>query len=89
MLSTKNYNNNSSLFANTAKFNKLECDEAIISNYDTSFQNVYAFIQYVYTYIINYYYDKTYIDTNYYTKFDSDTNYYTKTQSDNNYYTKL
>ena len=26
MLSTKNYNNNSSLFANTAKFNKLDVD---------------------------------------------------------------
>ena len=38
MLSTKNYKNNSSIYANTGKFDKLECDklecdEAIINNY--------------------------------------------------------
>ena len=33
MLSTKNYNNNSSIFANAAIINKLECDEAIIDNF--------------------------------------------------------
>ena len=37
MLSTKNYKNSSSIYANTAKFDKLECDklevdEAIINN---------------------------------------------------------
>ena len=33
MLSTKNYNNNSSLTCNTANFNKIEVEEAIINNY--------------------------------------------------------
>ena len=55
MLSTKNYNNNSSLFANTAKFNKLECDVAEISNYPSiNFLN--SSIQDIYDNISNTYY---------------------------------
>ena len=36
MLSTKNFKNNSSIYANTAKFDKLEVDEAEISNYPSN-----------------------------------------------------
>ena len=67
MLSTKNYKNNSSIYANTGKFDKLECDEAEISNYPSI------------SYINSNYYNKSYIDTlsgrllnNYYIKADVD-----------------
>ena len=64
MLSTKNYNNNSSLYANTARFNKLECDEAEISNYPSiSFLN--SSIQDIYSVIASNYYNRTESDTNY------------------------
>ena len=33
MLSTKNYLNNSSIFATTGKFKKIDVEEAIINNY--------------------------------------------------------
>ena len=67
MLSTKNYKNNSSIYANTAKFDKLECDEAIINNYPSI------------SYLNSNYYNKQYIDSisgnllnNYYIKVDVD-----------------
>ena len=68
MLSTKNYNNNSSITATTATFKKIKVDEATIDNY------------YNKTHIDDSYYDKNYINTlsgslfnNYYIKADVDT----------------
>ena len=72
MLSTKNYKNNSSIYANTGKFDKLECDklevdEATINNYPSN------------SYLISNYYNKQYVDSisgslfyNYYIKVDVD-----------------
>jgi hypothetical protein len=51
MLSTKNYLNNSSIFATTGKFKKIDVEEAIINNYyNINDSN-------------NRYYTKTYIDS--------------------------
>ena len=56
MLSTKNYKNNSSIYSNTGKFDKfecdkLECDEAIINNYPSI------------SYLNSNYDNKQYVDT--------------------------
>ena len=51
MLSTKTYNNNSSITATTATFKKIKVDEATIDNY------------YNKTHIDDNYYDKPYINT--------------------------
>jgi hypothetical protein len=78
MLSTKNYNNNSSIFANTAKFNKLECDQAEISNYP-SINYLNSSIQDVYDTISNTYYNRTESDNNMILYLD---NYYIKSEVD-------
>ena len=50
MLTTKNYNNNSSIFGNSAKFNYLEVDNAIIN--DLTVSGYYNKIQLDIIYII-------------------------------------
>ena len=67
ILSTKNYKNNSSIYANTGKFDKIEVDDATINN---NLSN---------SYLNENYYNKQYVNsisgnlfTNYYIKVDVD-----------------
>ena len=94
MLSTKNYNNNSSIYATTAKFNKLECDEAQISNYyninyiDT---NYYVKIDCDILFVTFDYHNNSIDNVNSFIQYVYTyliNNYYNKTQSDANYYIK-
>ena len=82
MLTTKNYNNTSSVYANLGKFNYLEVDNAIIN--DLTVSGYYNKIQ-----SDNNYYNKLYIHSTYYTINNIDQqiqNIYVNTY--NSYYTK-
>ena len=100
MLSTKNYNNNSSVFSNIGTFDNLIINDSITDYtglYDTS-NNI--FIKYVnYDYLSNNYYDQiivdqnignvyTYINNNYYQQSQIDSTFYTQNFINNNYYNK-
>ena len=96
MLSTKKYNNSSYIFANTAKINKLECDEAIIGNYPSNSQ-LQSTIQDVYSVIssnFNNYYIKLNVDSKIAGSYNPiidrlDSSHYTINQINSLYYDKI
>jgi hypothetical protein len=63
MLSTKNNNNNSSIYATTAKFNKLDVDTINIGNFSEI--GIIRYLPFGFTYVLDYnlsnkFYMKTY-----------------------------
>ena len=82
MLSTKNYNNNSSLFANTGKFNSIEADniynktetDLLINSIDLTNYYIKSEVDTKFNNAFSLYYTRLYIDSTF-------TGYYTKTQT--------